>query len=66
MAVVKKKMIQIFSNGSLNFDGTIIKKLKRSKILDRDHTNFSFYRKNLKAVPKQKNLNSFKTKYFRF
>ena len=66
MTVVKKKMIQIFSNGSLNFDGTIIKKLKRSKLFDRDHINFSFYRKNLKTIPKQKNLNSFKTKYLKF
>lgn len=66
MALMKKKIIQIFSDGSVGFNNTVIKKLKKSKMLTKDHTNFNLYKKNLTIVTKQTNLNSFKTKYFRF
>jgi len=66
MALTKKKIIQIFSDGSIGFNTTVIKKLKKSKMLTKDHINFTLYKKNLTIVTKQTNLNSFKTKYFKF
>ena len=66
MVLVKKKIVHIFSNGSLNFDDTIIQKLKKSKMFNKDHTNFSFYKKNLRTITRQKNLNNFKTKCLKF
>lgn len=66
MALMKKKIIQIFSDGSVGFNNTVIKKLKKSKMLTKDHANFNLYKKNLTIVTKQTNINSFKTKYFRF
>lgn len=66
MVLVKKKIVQIFSDGSLNLHNSVIQKLKKSKIFNKDHTNFSFYKKSLKTKTKQKTSNNFKTKYFKF
>ena len=66
MVWIKKKIVQIFSDGSLNFDRTLLKKLKRVKINDKDHTTFIFNKKNSSLVLNSKSFENFKTKYLKF
>lgn len=65
MNLIKKKEIQIYSDGSLNFNKTIIKKAKKVKICKKDHTTFSFNKKNANFLLDSKDFESFKTKFFR-
>lgn len=66
MALIKKKEIQVFSDGSCNFKNTIIKKAKKAQICNKDHTTFSFYKKDANFLLNSKDFENFKTKYFRF
>lgn len=66
MVLVKKKKIQIFADGSLNFNYTIIKKAKKVKIYNKDHTTFSFNKKDTISLLDSKDFESFKTKYLKF
>lgn len=63
MKITKKKKIQIFSDGSLNIDTTIIKKLKKINFFDRDHKNFLLNNKNSNILFNQENSKNFKIKY---
>lgn len=60
--IKKKKIIQIFSDGSLNFDYTIIKRSKKVTFCTKDHKNFFLNQKNAKKSISQ-NSENFKTKY---
>lgn len=63
--LLKKKVIQIFSDGSLNFNYIFVKKrLKKLKIWDKDHINCKLNSKNLNSSLNSKELSNFKTKYF--
>ena len=66
MILIKKKVIQVLSNGSLHFDTSILKKLKKVKIVNKDHTNFDFNKKSKSSVLNVKEFESFKSKYFKF
>jgi hypothetical protein len=66
MILVKKKIVQIFSDGSLNFNYTIIKKLKKVKLYNKDHLNFSLNQKNTTSMLDSKDFENFKTKYLKF
>lgn len=66
MTLVKKKKIQIFSDGSLNFNSSIIKKTKKVKIYNKDHTTFIFNKKDANLLLDSKDFENFKTKYFKF
>lgn len=65
MVFIKKKGLQVFSDGSLNFSHTIIKKSKKIKIYTKDHTTFSFNKKHINSLLDSKDFKNFKTKYFR-
>lgn len=65
MKTTTKKKIQIFSDGSLNIDTTIIKKLKKISFFDRDHKNFLLNNKNSNILFNQQNSKNFKIKYLR-
>ena len=58
----KKKIIQIFSNGSVNFNYTVIKRSKKINFYTKDHINFSLNRKSSNLNVLQSNEN-FKAKY---
>lgn len=66
MTLVKKKEIQIFSDGSFNFAETIVRKAKKIKFFKKDHTTFSFNKKETNSKLNSKEFENFKTKYFKF
>ena len=66
MVLIKKKEVQVFSDGSCNFNNTIIKKAKKVKVCNKDHTTFSFNKKNASFLLDSKDFENFKTKYFGF
>lgn len=66
MTLVKKKEIQIFSDGSFNIDETIIRKAKKIKIFKKDHLTFSFNKKETDFKLNSEEFENFKTKYFKF
>jgi len=66
MIFVKKKTIQIFSDGSLNVSSTFLKKSNKIKVSNKDHTTFTFNKKNANLLLNSKDFGSFKTKYFKF
>ena len=63
---IKNKRIVVFANGSLLAKNTFFKELNKTKIYDKDHTNFSCYQKKSNQVIDSKNFISFKTKYLNF
>jgi hypothetical protein len=66
MVLIKKKEMQVFSDGSYHFNNTIIKKAKKVKICNKDHTTFSFNKKDANFLLNSKDFENFKTKYFKF
>ncbi len=66
MTLVKKKEIQIFSDGSFNFHETIVREAKKIKIYKKDHITFSFNKKDANSQLNSKEFENFKTKYFKF
>ena len=60
--ITKNKIIQIFSDGSVNFDYTIIKRLRNVNFHTKDHKNFFLNQKALNVSSLQSSVN-FKTKY---
>jgi hypothetical protein len=60
--VKRKKIVQIFSDGSLNFDYTIVKRSKKINFYTQDHKNLFLNQKNLNNNFLQTSEN-FKTKY---
>jgi len=66
MKITIKKKIQIFSDGSLNFNTTIIKKFKKINFYNKDHKNFILNKKNSNTLLfNQQNSTNFKTKYLK-
>lgn len=66
MVLIIKKKIQIFSNGSLHFNNSIIRKSKKIKVYNKDHITFIFNKKDANFLLNSKDFENFKTKYFRF
>jgi hypothetical protein len=66
MGLVKKKEIQVFSDGSLNFNDTIIRKAKKVRTCNKDHKTFSFNKKDANFLLDSKDFESFKKKFFKF
>ena len=58
----KKKIIQIFSDGSTNFNYSIIKRSKKTAFYTKDHVNFFLNQRILNRNSLHLNEN-FKTKY---
>lgn len=66
MIFVKKKVTQIFSDGSINFSGISLKKLNKIKINKKDHATFSLNKKNPDSLfTNTKDFESFKTRYLK-
>lgn len=65
MRLTTTKKIQIFSNGSLNFDTTIIKRLKKISFFNKDHINFTLNKTNSDTLINQQDLKNFKAKYLK-
>lgn len=67
MKFVKKKIIQIFSDGSINFSSTSFKKVNKIKVSKKDHASFVFNKKNANSsFTDSKDFESFKTRYLKF
>lgn len=66
MVLIKKKVIQVFSDGSLYFEKSILKKVKKAKNVSKDHTNFNFNKKSKSSLVSVKEFENFKSKYFKF
>lgn len=66
MNFIKKKKIQIFANGSSISTNFFFKQLNKTKFYNKDHTTFSFYKKDSDSSNNSKNFVSFKTKYLKF
>lgn len=62
----KKKIIQIFANGSLTFTDTFFQHSAKTKIYEKDHTTFIYYQKKDSIKTDSKNFINFKTKYLKF
>ena len=65
MSWVKKKILYIFSDGSLNFAKITFRKLKIMQIKNKDHLTFSFNKKNLKILLNSKFNKNFKKNYLK-
>jgi hypothetical protein len=66
MNFIKKKKIQIFTDGSLTTTKTFFKQSNKIKIYNKDHTTFQFYKNNSDFISNSKNFITFKTKYLKF
>ena len=66
MVLIKKKIIQVFSDGSLYFNNSLIRKVKKVKAVNKDHINFSFNKKTTDSSLNPKEFEKFKAKYFKF
>ena len=66
MFFIKKKLVQVFADGSLIFNRTVIKQAKKIKIENKDHTTLNLNKKNISLLVTSKNFKSLKTKYFKF
>lgn len=62
--LTKKKVIKVFSDGSLSFDYTIIKRSKKINFVTKDHKNFFLNQKTINLnMSASSNIENFKTKY---
>jgi hypothetical protein len=64
--MIKKKTIQIFSNGSVLINKTVFKQFNKVKVYNKDHVTFTFNQKKFNQVSDSKNFFNFKTKYLKF
>lgn len=64
--MIKKKTIQIFSNGSVVINKTVFKQFNKIKVYNKDHITFTFNQKKFNQVSDSKNFFNFKTKYLKF
>ena len=64
--MIKKKTIQIFSNGSVLINKTVFKQFNKIKVYNKDHLTFTFNQKKFNQVSDSKNFFNFKTKYLKF
>jgi len=67
MSFVKKRIIKIFSDGSVNFNNTFSKKLNKIKISQKDHATFILNKKNSNVITtNSKDFENFKTRFLKF
>lgn len=66
MNFIKKKRIQVFTDGSITTTKIFFKQLNKTKVYNKDHINFQFYKKPSGFVNNSKNFITFKTKYLKF
>jgi hypothetical protein len=67
MTFAKKKVIQIFSDGSINFSNNSFKKVNKIKVSKKDHATFVFNKKNANSsFTGSKDFESFKNRYLKF
>ena len=66
MKTIKKKQILMFSDGSILNSKTYIKTSNKIKVLNKDHKTLLFNKKNKKNEHYVKNLDHFKSKFFKF
>ena len=67
MSFVKKRIMKIFSDGSVNFNNTFSKKSNKIKISQKDHTTFILNKKNSNVITtNSKDFESFKTRFLKF
>lgn len=66
MKTIQKKQILMFSDGSVNTSKTYIKTSNKVKSLNKDHKTFLFNKKNKNAERRSKDLDHFKSKFFKF
>lgn len=64
--MIKKKTIQIFSNGSISINKTAFKQFNQVKVYNKDHLTFTLNQKKFNQVSDSKNFFNFKTKYLKF
>ena len=62
---VKKKIINIFSDGSLDFDKIIFRRLKIIQIINKDQKTFIFNKKNINVILNSKFSKNFKENYLK-
>ena len=60
--IIQKKIVQVFSDGSINFEYTIIKRSKKINYYTKDHKNFSLNQKVSNFNVSKGSVN-FKNKY---
>lgn len=65
MSWVKKKIINIFSDGSLDFDKIIFRRLKIIQIINKDQKTFIFNKKNINVILNSKFSKNFKENYLK-
>jgi hypothetical protein len=63
--MIKKKTIQIFSNGTIVIDKTILKQFNKIKVYNKDHLTFTFNQKKFNQLSDSKNFLNFKIKYLK-
>ena len=66
MGTIKKKQILMFSDGSVLNNKTYIKTSNKIKILKKDPKNFVLYKKDKKNDNYIKDVDHFKSKFFKF
>lgn len=67
MTFIKKKITQVFSDGSINMNSTFLKKLNKVKVSKKDHASFALNKKDSGLFTrKSKDFDSFKTRYLKF
>ena len=67
MSFTKKRVIKIFSDGSINFNSTFFKKINKVKISQKDHATFILNKKNNNLITtNSKDFENFKTRYLKF
>ena len=66
MTLIKKKQILMFSDGSILSTKTYIKTSSKIKSLNKDHKTFLLNKKNKSSEYFAKDLDHFKSKFFKF
>ena len=66
MKTIQKKQIIMFSDGSLLNNKTYLKTSNKIKNLNKDHKTFIFNKKNKNLERRSKDLDHFKSKFFKF
>ena len=63
MKLIKKKVIQVFSNGSVVFYSDIYTNVELFKIYEKDYKNFFLFKKKIANSKKLDSLSNYKNKY---
>ena len=66
MRTIQKKQILLLSDGSITNSNTYIRVSGKIKSLNKDHKTFLFNKKNKNLEHHSKDLNYFKSKFFKF